>query len=242
MNDIGIGILCFGEPYYFDGTADKIKNIQKYGIDCYVLTDRPDFFKEEKVKIIPYVRTYFSYHDKMVLPKYILEEHETCILIDADLHIPDFSFLEILKTYEFGNGITYLSSLLNHSAKKEFVRDFDMSNLEWEPYKKYAEKIYPNLNELETLWEYFLVINKIGFNQQHFYSFYEKLQLAKEYSDINLKKDVNGAGEGVSIAISAKLSESNIQKDEKLYGLLKDKMTSLSRRYTPPELWPDWMK
>jgi hypothetical protein len=27
-----------------------------------------------------------------------------------------------------------------------------------------------------------------------------------------------------------------------LYELLKDKMVSVSRRHTRPELWPEWMK
>jgi hypothetical protein len=27
-----------------------------------------------------------------------------------------------------------------------------------------------------------------------------------------------------------------------LYEMLKDKMVSVSRRYTRPELWPEWMK
>lgn len=242
MNDIGFGILCFGEPYYFDGALDKIKNIQKCGLECYLLTDRPDFFKEENVKTIPHVRTYYSYHDKMVLPKYILKEHEICILIDADLHIPDFSFIDVLKTYNFKNGITYLSSLINHSAKKEYVKDLDLTHHEWSIYRDYCETVCPNFSEFETLWEYFLVINRNGFNQQEFYTEYEKLQLAKEYCDMTKNKEVNGAGEGISIAISSDLSNTQIQKDETLYQLLKDKMTSLSRRYTPKELWPNWMK
>jgi hypothetical protein len=27
-----------------------------------------------------------------------------------------------------------------------------------------------------------------------------------------------------------------------LYDLIKDKMVSISRRHTRPELWPNWMK
>ena len=242
MNDIGFGILCFGEPYYFEGALDKIKNFQEYGLDCYLLTDRPSFFKDQKVTIIPHVRTYYSYHDKMVLPKYILEKHDTCILIDADLHIPDFSFLDVLKTYNFKNGITYLSSLINHSAKREYVKDLDLTTSEWVTYHNYCESICPNFNEFETIWEYFLVIKKEGFNRTNFYNEYEKLQLAKEFSDVKLNKEVSGAGEGISIAIASDLSDTQIQKDEILYDLLKDKMTSLSRRYTPKELWPNWMK
>jgi len=53
---------------------------------------------------------------------------------------------------------------------------------------------------------------------------------------------VNGAGEGVSVRISARLSATMIQRDLYLYDLLKDKMISVSKRYTPKHLWPDWMK
>jgi hypothetical protein len=57
-----------------------------------------------------------------------------------------------------------------------------------------------------------------------------------------MNKEVNGAGEGISIQISSKLSNSEIQRDLRLYEMLKDKMVSVSRRYTPRELWPEWMK
>ena len=86
------------------------------------------------------------------------------------------------------------------------------------------------------------MINKNGFNQKRFYNHYEKLQIVKEFCDIPMNKEVNGAGEGISIQISAKLSESEIQKDLTLYEMLNNKMISISRRYTPRELWPDWMK
>jgi hypothetical protein len=92
------------------------------------------------------------------------------------------------------------------------------------------------------MWEYFLVINKVGFKSNQFYNQYEKLQIAKEFADLPLNKEVNGAGEGISIQISAKLSDSDIQRDMELYEMLKDKMLSISRRHTRMEFWPDWMK
>jgi hypothetical protein len=92
------------------------------------------------------------------------------------------------------------------------------------------------------MWEYFLVINKVGFKITQFYNQYEKLQLAKEFSDLHLNKEINGAGEGISIQISAKLSDSDIQRDMELYEMLKDNMLSISRRHTRMEFWPEWMK
>ena len=68
------------------------------------------------------------------------------------------------------------------------------------------------------------------------------MQLAKEFSDLSLNKEINGAGEGISIQIAAKLSQVNVERDFELYNKLKDKMVSVSRRYTRPEFWPDWMK
>jgi hypothetical protein len=64
----------------------------------------------------------------------------------------------------------------------------------------------------------------------------------KEYSDISLKKEVHGAGEGISIQISGKLSNTNVERDMELYKLIKDKVVSISKRHTKPELWPNWMK
>ena len=126
---------------------------------------------------------------------------------------------------------------------KKYIKELiSIDRDEWNKYYGYANKICPNFTEYETIWEYFLIINKNGFNQERFYHYYEKLQIAKEFCDISLNKEVNGAGEGISVRISAKLSETKIEQDLTLYEMLKDKMISVSRRYTPKPLWPDWMK
>ena len=57
-----------------------------------------------------------------------------------------------------------------------------------------------------------------------------------------MDKEINGAGEGISIQVSSKLSQTEIQRDVSLYEIVKDNMVSISRRYTPRELWPNWMK
>lgn len=246
MNNIGYGIFCFGEEYYYKGTIDKVNKLLANDIHCYVLTDNPEYFDnmfgDMYFHIIPYTRSIKSYHDKMILPKIILKKHDFCVLIDADTHITDFSFIDKLKTYEFKYGISYVDTLLSHKAKREFAKEIVTDSPEWNSYKLYVEKIYPSYGELSTIWEYFLVINKIGFNQNIFYQIYEKLQLTKDFSDLPMNKKISGAGEGISIAISAKLSGSDIQRDMDLYNLLDNKMISVSRRYTPPHLWPNWMK
>ncbi len=246
MNNIGFGIFCFGEEYYYKGTYEKIKYILNEGYHCYVLTENTEYFTKRftnsYVHTISYDRTFKSYSDKMILPKHILKNHDYCILIDADTHIKDYSFLKELKNYEFKQGISYVDTLKNHSANREFVKELvNIDSPEWKPYHDYAKKIYPSYGDFQTMWEYFLVINKVGFNH-HFYNHYEKLQLVKEYSDLSMNKEINGAGEGISIHISAKLSETNIQRDMVLYETIKDKMLSISRRHTRPEFWPDWMK
>ena len=247
MNNIGFGIFCFGEEYYFKGAFEKINNILNEGYHCYVLTDTPEIFTAKYtdtfVHIIPYFRTFKSYSDKMLLPKYILKKHDISILIDADTHITDYGFLKEFKTYNFKYGITYINTLKNHASRREFVKDLiTIDNPEWNSYHTYASKLYPPYGEYETIWEYFLIVNKIGFNVDAFYNWYEKLQIAKEFSDLNQNKEVNGAGEGISVRISARLSATMIQRDLYLYDLLKDKMISVSKRYTPKHLWPDWMK
>ena len=128
--------------------------------------------------------------------------------------------------------------MLNHSTKKEFVKDFELKDEQWGPYKKYAEEIYPDYLNIETIWEYFLVINKNGFNQTKFYEYYEKLQLTKDYSDLPFNKKVNGAGEGISTYISAILSETQIQRDMELYNLMKKYTNGDSKRNVPSHLHP----
>lgn len=247
MNNIGFGIFCFGEDYYYKGTYDKIRHILDEGYHCYILTDTPEKFTTKYsssfLHVIQYDRHFKSYADKMILPKYILKKHDISILLDADTHVTDFSFLKDFKTYKFKDGISYIDTLLNHKSKREFVKDLiQPTQIEWKHYYEYAENIYPNFGELETMWEYFLVINKNGFNLKNFYNYYEELQIMKEYCDVPMNKEVNGAGEGISIQISSKLSDTIVERDLILYEMLKDKMISVSRRYTPKELWPDWMK
>ena len=244
MNNIGFGIFCFGEDYYFRGTKEKIKQLLDVELSVYVLTDKPEEFTLfPQVTIIRYDRHLKSYSDKMILPKYILKNHDICILLDADTHVTDYSFLESLKTYKFKNGITYIDTLLNHSAKKGIVKDLvNETNHEWKTYVEYAAKLYPPFFNFETMWEYFLVIIKDGFDSDSFYYYYEKLQLVKEYSDLPLKKEISGAGEGISIQISCKSANMEIQRDMDLYKLLEGKMLSISRRHTPRHLWPNWMK
>jgi hypothetical protein len=243
---IGFGLFCFGEDYYYKGTIEKINNLVNEGFHCYILTDNPSFFEQKYapfyVHIIPYNRKNKSYHDKMLLPKYVLENNDICILIDTDTYIKDYSFLLKLKNFKFKNGVSYINTLLNHPTKKEYLKEFDLNQKEWYHYIDYLKTIYSNYEDLKLIWEYFLVINKNGFVPELFYRYYEKLQIVKEYCEITSHKPVIGAGEGISLQVSCILSDINFQKDEDLYHLLKDKILSVSKRHTPPDMWPKWMK
>ena len=247
MNNIGFGIFCFGEEYYYKGTVEKINNILNGGYHCYILTENTDFFTKKYtpsfVHVFEYDRSIKSYSDKMGFPKHVLKNHDICILIDADTHIKDYSFLDDLRHYNFKEGISFIDTLLNHRAKREFVKDLiNKDSDEWKPYVEYVTKLYPNYGDFVTMWEYFLVINKKGFILNEFYHYYERLQLVKEYSDLSSKKDVNGAGEGISIQVSGKLSNTNVERDLELYNLLKNKMVSINKRFINPINQPDWMK
>lgn len=236
---IGFGILCFGEDFYFEGATEKIQNIIDRGYDCYILTDNISYFADifwtPKVKLYEYTRSYKSYHDKLILPKYVLKENDICILIDADLTINDTSFFDDLVSHNFKNGISYVDTLLNHPRKKQYVSEFDMTNSEWDGYKKYISKIYPKYGELELIWEYLIIINKDNFNKNSFYEQYERLQLIKENCDLFNHKEVKGNGEGISINLSAIISETPIQRDLDLYYKINNKVKNVSRKFTRPE-------
>ncbi len=242
MKKIGFGLMCFGEIYYHQCAIKKMEQILEKGFHCFILTDKPEYFENEIESdyIIPLTRSYRSYYDKLILVKYILVEHDICVLIDSDVAIKrsdKFSFLSKLKDYEFQKGISYIKSLKSHPSQMEYVRDLDMAQPDWKLYKEYVEKIYPDYTDLETIWEYFMVFNKDGFNQSEFFKVYEKLQIVKEYSDLLTYKGVSGAGEGISIAIASKLSNTPIQKDEELSKIVDDNIISVSRRFTPKNLW-----
>ena len=230
MNNIGIGIMCFGKDYYFQCIESKLNEFKDKKIECYVLTDKPNnffgFTGYSNINIIPYNRHLKSYHDKIILVKEILKRHDIGILIDADIPILDYSFIDELINYPYQKGITYIETLLNHKIKKEFIKDIQMNNedIDWLNYKTYLQKIYPQYGDLETIYEYFLVFNKDGL-KDNFFLLYEKLQSIKESCDIiSGKKIVVGSAEGVSIQVSAKITDTQIQKDVVLFELVKDKI------------------
>ena len=240
MNNIGIGIMCFGDVSYFNSTKEKVTNLKDIGIDCYILTDEPEQFTSSSdwdnseyscIKIIKYNRHLKSYHDKIILVKEILKNHDIAILIDADTFISDYSFIEQLVNYPYKNGITYVETLLSHKIKKEFIGDIQMNigDIDWLNYKTYLQKIYPQYGDLETIYEYFLVFNKEGL-KDNFFLLYEKLQSIKEACDVmSGKKIVVGSAEGVSIHVAAKITDTQIQKDVVLFELVKEKIKNDSR-------------
>lgn len=232
MNNIGIGIMCFGDNYYFNNTIEKVFNLKDIKIDCYILTDSTEQFTlSSNVKTIHYSRHLKSYHDKIILVKEILKYHNIAILIDADTLISDYTFIKQLVKYPYQNGITYVESLLSHKIKKEFIRDIQMNigDIDWLNYKTYLQKIYPQYGDLETIYEYFLVFNKEGL-KDNFFLLYEKLQSIKEACDVmSGKKIVVGSAEGVSIHVAAKITDTQIQKDVVLFELVKDKIKNDSR-------------
>lgn len=240
MNNIGIGIFCFGDDFYFKGAFDKVIELREIGIPVYVLTDKPEEFPDY-ILTIEHHRKFKSYHDKLILSKYILTHHNICILIDADLHIKDYQIFEELKTYNFKRGISYVDTLENHPSKKKYVNEFNMNQVEWSAYGLFAKSIYPDFGGLELIWEYFLIINKEGFDDD-FYCYYDKLQIAKEFSDLTMNKEVSAPGEGISLSISAKLSNTNLERDLELYEKIKNNFISVSRKFTHPDFWPEWMK
>jgi hypothetical protein len=232
MNNIGIGIMCFGEDYYFSHIKSKLNQFKDRKITCFILTDKPDeFVGYPNVHTILYTRKLKSYHDKILLVNKILDSKDICVLIDADILIKDYSIIETLENYQFKKGITYIDTLKNHRCKYEFIRDIQMNpeNIDWYNYRKYVEKMYPDYNHLETIYEYLIVFNKDGFND-NFYSTYEKLQVLKEACELMSKERiVHGGAEGVSIHISAKVTNIQIQKDEELFELIKDKVQNINR-------------
>jgi hypothetical protein len=228
MNNIGVGIMCFGHQVYYNSTFSKVKNFIDNGIRCYVLTENVDFFKgkfdSDMLTLLPYNKSIKSYHDKVLIIKEIIKYHEIAILVDADTILDGYTFLHNMKEFEFEKGISYLSSLENHECKYGFIKNIQMDpeNVQWHDYRKYVEKLLPEFGELETIWEYYIVVNKDGFNSDEFFNYYEKLQIVKEYCDLLTGKNkIIGAAEGVSVHIAAKLSNSQIQKDENLHNLLR---------------------
>lgn len=230
MNDIGIGIMCFGDKKYFSYTEQLIILLEDIGISTYILTDQPHQFPEsEFINTINYNRNIKSYHDKIQLVKPILENHEICILIDADIDLQHGEVIDDLLNYPFKEGITYIDTLLSHPYKKEKIGEIDHTTIHtrWHIYYNYIEKLLPNFSDLETIYEYLTVFKRTIPNE--FYKKYEELQIVKEYCDVISNKTLIGAGEGVSLQIAANITNTPIRRDEVLYNLITDKIKNINQ-------------
>jgi hypothetical protein len=245
MSTVGFGITCFGDELYFKGTQHKLDNLLLKGHCCYVLTDNSDFFMQryqsQNLSVIDYNRNYKSYYDKITIVKHIHQKHDVAVLLDADLHIKDYSVVDKLTKYDFLDGVSYIDTLINHPAKFEKVGQIPMSGIEWNEYNRYVRENYPNIDDVETMWEYFVAFNKNGFKQNEFFDDYEKLQVVKEFCDVRLRKEIVGAGEGISIAVSCLKNDIPIQKDMRLVSLLKNIIYPVTR-HTPENQIPDYLK
>ena len=116
-----------------------------------------------------------------------------------------------------------------------------MEGDEWFEYGKYVKQLYPTINEIETIWEYFIVLNKIGFDSKKFFTTYEKLQVVKEFCDVKLDKVVSGAGEGISVSVSCLVNGISLQKDRRLMSLTTNTLKPITR-HTPTSEIPNYLK
>lgn len=246
MNNIGIGIFCFGDEHYFNFTKEKLDKFIEKEFKCYVLTDNPEFFKEyeQSINVILYDKENKSYHDKMLLPKYILKEQQIAIIIDADSYITDYSIIDDFRQYIFNVGISYVDTLLNHPARLVYNSNINYDELEWKHYKKFIDENYESVLNFETIWEYLIIVNRTGFNSDEFYEKYNEIQDVREKSDLisGKNKKIIGNGEGISLRYASILSDTLLQRDFDLYEIIKDKIINVSKNFTHPNFLPNFMK
>lgn len=221
MNDIGIGIMCFGADKYFEHTQMLIESLR--GIDTYILTDNPCRFSESQ-KTFKYDRTIKSYHDKVILAKEILKFRDICIIIDADALIKDVTVVYDLLNYDFQEGITYIDYL----SMVPYYSIGDIQPTErWSSYLDWLKITYPEYYHLETIHEYFMVFKRDI--KSEFFHKYEQLQIIKEYCDVICGKEILGAGEGVSIQVAANITNTPIRKDLELNRLICNKILNITQ-------------
>jgi hypothetical protein len=242
INDIGFGFLCFGDKLYFKGTVEKITKLSNLGYTCYVLTDKPQYFKHYDSINIKYDRGVYSYYDKITLIKHIFEEqHDIIIIIDSDSDILDYNWLNFISDYNFKEGVTYIDTLSNHISKKKYIKDLNLNSNEWYEYTDYARTLVNNFDEYDLIWEYVLIFNKNGFDLELFFSTFSKLQIVKESKDIRMNKKIIGAGEGISLTISCIKNNISLQFDTLVSNELCKEIKPISIHYTPKNKLPKWM-
>lgn len=226
---IGIGIFCFGSERFFKMTEVKICQMKDIDAEIYILTDNESYFKNYKVRTINYLRYIKSYADKMYLAKQILLHNDICVLIDADVMINDGEVINEILNHEFNQGITYIDTLENHPWNKPKIGDISFENGKWFELEEEFNKIYPNYKELDTIWEYFIVLNKHFLNDD-FFIIFEKLQSIKEFIDFKQNRPILGAGEGLFFAVASMVSNVTMKRDIELFDKIKDRFISNNRK------------
>lgn len=242
INNIGFGFLCFGDEYYFKGTKEKIITLIELGFMCYVMTDKPDYFKNFNIFLIKYDRQNKSYSDKInIIKNMFFERHNIGVIIDSDSDIIGYEWVNFIKDYNFKSGITYIDTLNNHVIKKKYISDLNLKSNEWKEYYDLSSTLHSGFENNDLIWEYVIIFNKVEFNMGNFFETYNILQKMREKIDISMNKKVLGAGEGISLTISCLKNNIPLQFDENLSKILKKEIKPISKYYTPKSKLPKWM-
>ena len=235
---VSFAFLCFGDRYYFNGTHDKLTRIAR-AHDTVILTDDPSFFESREYAVLPriieYERNPKSYHDKIIPVREALRSSDVCVFIDSDVIVKDWGFLDMLDSYDFQPGISYIQTLADNILMKSKFGELQTDSVMWKGFVDHCIEIYPGLMDSTLVWEYFMTFTAADMNDG-FYETYRALQTIKEACDSEAGNRILGPGEGVTMTVAASLNSVPMGHDTILMNALAGRINSISRQYLPESL------
>jgi hypothetical protein len=217
MNNYAFCTLVYGEKYT-ELSKTLIEQLTSLGETIFVYTDQPnEFVDNDLVKIIPYTKPYFSFHEKLTVMKECLNHYETAVFLDADVVLKDIDDMSFLKNIDtglhifatFGNiGDTFLSNDINicdDQTKRNTKYGNQGKELLNKLNYKYKKQYHKNMPEdyLEHYLEGKWIIKKDNGNEEKFFNIWENIAPFCEEFDIKQNYVNNvGAGEGSVMSIA----------------------------------------
>ena len=218
MSNFAFCTIAYGEKYTKLSKV-LISQITSLGEKIFVYTDNIDSFEpNENVILIPYVKKYFSFHEKITVVRECLKHYDTAIFLDSDVVIDNLNDLTFLNNIApglyifatFGNiGSTFFSEDINIAddlTTRNTKYGKEGSNFVDKLKYKYKKVYHPETGE-EDFIEHFLegkwILKKEDGKEEEFLRIWEELKpFCEEFDLRHGYSNSVGAGEGAAMSIA----------------------------------------
>lgn len=212
MNELIIGLVAVGEQHSQRAKIliNQILNITY--VDFIILTNQPDIFDDiPSLNIILYKKEIFSYHDKLIIFEEGFKIKECVLLLDADHVVRESNQLLNIDLTSLSSGV-YPQLIWKHPVDCS-LQNFILGKVDRVPYgieyKKHCDDLGLLIDDAMLIQESFILIKKDK-NTQKLISIWKQLADFCNNKDKERNQCLLGYGEGYSIGVAIKNSNSNI--------------------------------